>query len=129
MVGTALSGEITSATAQGYLPLYRGSAAASLAPAMLNNAVADRDSQHCQPCADTTKESRNGLVAFTSADVMSENRPLYLERTHTSIGSEESGAQGYMRYLTQKDDKNKKMIDQVLDPEISVAGQGPRPQW
>jgi hypothetical protein len=121
MVGPALSGAITSATARGYLPLYRGSAVASLAPAMLNHANPDRDSQRC---LETMKDAGNILNSLTSAvDILSENRPPHLERPQLQAfqGCEDLGAQEYMRYLAQKDDKNKKILRDSLNSEMPTV--------
>ena len=113
MVGSALSGRVSSATAQGYLPQYRGSAAASLAPAMLNHASADHDIDHKQASSDITKEPATGIV--NSQFMLSENRPFVNERMHSvsSVGGDSMRAESYMRYLAQKDKRNVDMIAEL----------------
>jgi hypothetical protein len=126
LVGTALSGAITSTTAQGYLPLYRGSATASLAPSMLNHAIAECDSQIPY---EFLKD--NGLTSLTPIDALAENRPPHTGRSQAQIQitSDASGAQGYMRYVTQKDDMNKKNITQAPNAETSATGTSRRSEW
>ena len=107
MVGTALSGTVSSATAQGYLPQYRGSAAASLAPAMLNHATVDRDSEGLRAASEITKESIGGLSIVPTQIILPENRPLNTDRIQalSTLGGDTMRAENYMRYLAQKDRK------------------------
>jgi len=117
MVGTALSGTISSATAQGYLPQYRGSAAASLAPAMLNHVTVDRDPEGSQAAAEIIKEPIGGLSILPAQVILPENRPLNTDRIQalSSLGGDTMRAENYMRYLAQKDKK-------ALSAELPAAG-------
>lgn len=97
IVGTPVSGTVSSATAQGYLPQYRGSAAASLAPVEVGKAT-------------TTNAS--------STTFNYENRPLSQQRHSRVVDT--MTAENYLRYVTQKG------IDQedlkVLNPTTSRMG-------
>ncbi len=114
MVGTALSGTVSSATAQGYLPQYRGSAAASLAPAMTNVTASERDADQSPAKAQTSK---GNSISFTAVNSLPENRPL-LDCPQGAItqSTDNMGAEGYMRFLTEKDEKNKKIIEENTGP-------------
>ncbi|KAL3421455.1 hypothetical protein PVAG01_07900 [Phlyctema vagabunda] len=82
----ALSGSISNMTAHGYLPQYRGYAAASLAPSM-NHSPAEHG---------TPQASSNNASPLTSSGFMSENRPLHdsLRGTPGPMSAEE-----YMRLV------------------------------
>lgn len=119
MVGSALSGTISSATAQGYLPPYRGSAAASFNPAVMNshnpglgadNIVSKPDGKHfaVQPSAITT-------------GFHFENVPLNSERYPRAI-IPPNNAEAYMRYLALKDENNKQVVEQGWNANTSGAG-------
>lgn len=127
--GPVLSGSITPTIAQGFLPQYRGSAAASLTPTMMNNTVADRDLSYSQSGSESVNDMGKATVAFMHTDVLAENRPPQMSRRSYQVtgGSEDSGAQEYMRHIAQKDDKNKKMIDQSA--EQSPAPLSQRSGW
>lgn len=81
--GTPLSGTISSATAQGYLPQYRGSAAASLAP---NEYVSHKSAS----------------AKVTSSQ--SENRPINQDRyeRNGTPAPEPMSATEYLRYVSTK---------------------------
>lgn len=101
MTGTALLGVVTSATAQGNLPQYRGTAAASLAPAMLNGPSTEREVDYPTLKTDTTKEAIVTVSPMVVSSFMSENRPL------RAYGSTEAlGAEGNMLYLTREHQEN-----------------------
>jgi hypothetical protein len=134
MAAPAVSGAISSATAKGYLPQYRGSAIASLAPAMLTimttlertdeNGVAKVD--HIKISADGNFEvSTDGVVPLVAANFLPENRPLDRDRPHRPIRAsiETLGAEGYMHYLTQKAEDDKKILEEGWNS--NTIGTGP----
>ncbi|TAQ88604.1 hypothetical protein B7494_g3068 [Chlorociboria aeruginascens] len=115
MAATALSGEVSSATAQGYLPQYRGTAAASLAPAMISNAEHDLH----RVAADQGKGFSDNLASLGLAKVLSENHPLGQKAlTPRHFSPETMGAEAYMRFLALKTEDGKS--DQ-LERELSRA--------
>ncbi len=122
MVGSALSGTISSATAQGYLPQYRGSAAASLAPAMLNLPTVDRDGERL--IFKDAKDAVGSISPMVVSSYLPENLPLNRDRTRrpspTTVDG--FGAESYMRYLSQKDDMDKRTVDAGLAGTASAAG-------
>ena len=109
MTGLSISGKVSSATATGYLPHYRSSAAASLAPT-ISNAPTGRN-------ADSTTKSQLWKESTFSSSDEGENRPL---SGFTSL--ESLGAEGYMRYLTQKADDDKKIIEQGWNAGTTSTG-------
>jgi hypothetical protein len=133
MAAPALSGAVSSATAQGYLPQYRGSAAASLAPAMLNMSTSERKDETAgmkvdEPKMVTTengfKVSMEGVVPLIAANFLPENRPINRDRPRRPIlaSVETMGAEGYMRYLAQKADNDKKILEQGWNPNTTGTG-------
>jgi hypothetical protein len=102
MTSPALSGAISSATAQGYLPQYRGSAAASLAPAIVNFTTGERDGERTMAKADVTHDSATGVAPSHAANFLPENRPFSRNRLQrpTLPPAENMRAEEYMRYLT-----------------------------
>lgn len=133
MAAPALSGAISSATAQGYLPQYRGSAAASLAPAMLNPmASAEREDEFGITKIDQIKisasgefsVSTDGVAPLIAANFLPENRPINRDRPRRPIRAsvETLGAEGYMRYLTQKAEDNKKILGEGWNPNTTGTG-------
>ncbi len=122
MVGSALSGTISSATAQGYLPQYRGSAAASLAPAMLNLPGVDRDGEHLT--SKENKDTSSGISPMVVTSYLPENLPLNRDRTQrpSPTAVEGFGAERYMRYHSRKDDMDKKTTDPGLTGTVPAAG-------
>jgi hypothetical protein len=119
MTSQALSGAISSATAQGYLPQYRGSAAASLAPAMVNFATGERDNERSM-----TKMNDSGVAPNLSANLLAESRPMNVNRPQRPMlpCAETMGAEDYMRYLTQKDVAENKPVEKKWNPENSGTG-------
>jgi hypothetical protein len=120
MTGFPISGTISSATAAGYLPQYRGSAVASLAPTM-SNVVAQRDLEGILAKPHILRENS------TSSTFSSENRPL----TH-SVGGENPniGAEGYLRSLSRKaDDDRKKTVEQGWNSNTNGLGTGMTSDW
>lgn len=96
---------VSSATAWGYLPQYRGSAAASLAPAMLSISTSERDGERPSPRFQQPKRhSDDGLPVIVPGH-LSENRPLERDQPPRPLVPTGDGldAEGYMRYLAQKD--------------------------
>lgn len=104
---------VSSATAQGYLPQYRGSAAASLAPAMLSMPSSERDAEHRSPKPEHQSRSVDGIVPAAEPSLLGENRPLNRDQSPRPIppNSDTLDAEGYMRYLSQKADENKRITD------------------
>jgi hypothetical protein len=123
MTSPALSGAISSATAQGYLPQYRGSAAASLAPAIVNFLTSDRDGAHSMAMAETTNTAVGATLGH-EASSLPENRPLSGTRLQrpTPPPAETMGAEEYMRCLTQKDNIDKKLLEKQWNTEESGTG-------
>ena len=132
MVAPALSGAVSSATAQGYLPQYRGSAAASLAPAMITMNTLERENENTGMKAgqlkisadNSSKISMEGVAPLIAANFSPENRPINRDRPHRPIlaSVESMGAEGYMRYLTQKAENDKKILEQGWNPNTTGTG-------
>ncbi len=107
VVGSALSGTVSAATAQGYLPQYRGSAAASLAP------------------ADNGNTSASNGASSTVANFQSENRPINQDKhQRNSRLIEPMGAEGYLRYVSAKDisQEDRKILEQGWNPNTTATG-------
>lgn len=106
--------------AQGYLPQYRGSAAASLAPAVINTSAVDRERD-----IKTAKESINGVMPLKAANFTPENRPINRDRSPRAIllSPESLGAEGYMRYITARAGDDKKIVESGWNS--NTAGTGP----
>jgi hypothetical protein len=120
MSGPVLSGAVSSATATGYLPQYRGSAAASLAPTIMNASGAERELDRPTSKSGFSKEfTELGPVNFQS-----ENRPLSRSEHSTRPSPERLGAERYMRYVSQKDE-GKKATEQAWKPSTTGTGTGP----
>lgn len=106
----ALSGMVSSTTAQGYLPIYRGSAAASLSPTM----------------GDHKANGTMGVPHHVAASFLPENRPLNPDDRpgllHKRTSSENMGAEAYMRYLTNKADNDQRIIDSGWNTNTSATG-------
>lgn len=131
-MGTTLSGTVSSATAQGYLPQYRGSAAASLAPAVLNIPSAERDSEHSTTKVDTAKDSVFGLTSLTAVNFLPENHPLTQDRTQRPIAASADAldAEGYLRMLGRMgDDNNKEDVEQGWSGKTSGSGPVMSSEW
>jgi hypothetical protein len=131
IVGLALSGTISSATAQGYLPQYRGSAAASLAPAMVNLPAGDRDDERSLAKPELTHDSAVSFAPANAANFLPENRPLTRNRLHrpTPPPAESRGAEGYMRYLSQKNEIDKKGPEKKWNTDEPGTGPVSGPDW
>jgi len=124
MAAPALSGAISPATAQGYLPQYRGSAAASLAPTVLNIPFLEREGEHFITKNDQTGSSTSGIAPLIAANFLPENRPLNRDRGPRPIrpSPETMGAEGYMRYVSQKATEDKKIIEQGWNAGTTATG-------
>ncbi|PBP20752.1 hypothetical protein BUE80_DR008283 [Diplocarpon rosae] len=112
IVGTPLSGTISSATAQGYLPQYGGSAAASLAP------------------AESGKISTSGVTSSMVGKFQSENRPFNQQRNNRAPDT--MNAEGYLRYITNKGitQDDLKILEQGWNPYTTRTGPtGPGEEW
>ena len=133
MAAPAVSGSISSATAQGYLPSHRGSAAASLAPTIFNTlTMLERKDEsgtltidHIKINADGKFEvSTEGVAPLIAANFLPENRPLDRDRprrpVHASV--ETLGAEGYLRYLTQKAEGDKKIAEEGWNSNTTGTG-------
>jgi hypothetical protein len=131
MVGPALSGTISSATAQGYLPQYRGSAAASLAPAMANLPAGERDTERSMAKPELTYDSAVGAAPLNAAKFLPENHPLTINRLQwpTPPPTDSMGAEEYMRYLSQKDEMDKKGPAKKWNAEESGTGPISGSEW
>ncbi|PMD35247.1 hypothetical protein L207DRAFT_109635 [Hyaloscypha variabilis F] len=130
MASPALSGAVSSATAQGYLPQYRGSAAASLAPAMVNYSTSERDSERSMAKSELTYDNAIGGASILAANFLPENRPLNVNRLQrpTPPPVETMGAEEYMRYLTERDEADKKLFEKhYKNTDGSQSGTGPVP--
>jgi hypothetical protein len=133
MSAPAVSGTVSSATAQGYLPSLRGSAAASLAPAMLNTLTTmEREDQtglmkidHIKISADGNFEvSTEGVAPLIAKNFSPENRPLDRDRPHRPVRAsvETLGAEGYLRYLTEKAEADKKIVEDGWNSNTTGTG-------
>ncbi|KAF8862169.1 hypothetical protein BDZ45DRAFT_799288 [Acephala macrosclerotiorum] len=125
MVGSALSGTISSATAQGYLPPYRGSAAASFTPTVMN-------SQNPGLGADNMGAKHGGKLFTGPAPAMaflSENVPFNSERYPRSIIPPQN-AEAYMRYLAlKKNEDNKQVGEQGWNANTTGTGSVNGSNW
>jgi hypothetical protein len=119
MTGFAVSGTVSSATAAGFLPQYRGSAAASLAPT-ISNVVAQRDIEGAFTKPRTLRENS------ATSTLIGENRPL-----HPTAGPEDTsnGAASYLRSIVRKTDDDKMMIEQGWDKSAIGLGPGMTSDW
>lgn len=108
MSGPVLSGAISSATATGYLPQYRGSAAASLAPTMMNASGAEREFEQPASNPGLPKEFMDSSAQLSPANFLPENRPLGISERSTRPSPERLNAEGYMRYISQRAEDDKK---------------------
>ena len=108
------SGMLSSATAQGYLPQYRGSATASLAPAMPTPPTTKCDSERSTLKVENLRLSMEDVAPLVAANFLPENRPLTRDRSSRPMraSAESMDAEGYMRYLSQKADEDKRIIEQ-----------------
>ncbi|EPE25631.1 hypothetical protein GLAREA_01543 [Glarea lozoyensis ATCC 20868] len=119
MTGFAVSGTISSATAAGYLPQYRGSAVASLAPT-ISNVVAQRDVEGLQNKPQILREHS------TSSSFSTENRPFNQSVAHDNLNH---SAEGYLRSLARKADDDKKTAEQGWNANSSGLGTGMASNW
>lgn len=124
MAAPALSGEVSSATAQGYLLQYRGSAAASLAPAMLNIPGFERDDESSDAKEDPQHNPTNSIAPLIAANFLPENRPLNRDRPPRPIrpSPQTMGAEGYMRYISQKAEDDKVILEQGWNSKTTGTG-------
>ncbi|KAE8453154.1 hypothetical protein EG329_011221 [Mollisiaceae sp. DMI_Dod_QoI] len=127
MVGSALSGTISSATAQGYLPPYRGSAAASLTPTAMNLQHPTLDVENIGSKHDAAKPFSSPTPAIATS-FLSENRPFNSERFPRATVPP-NDAEAYMRYLALKDENNKQIFEQGWNPETTGTGSVSGSNW
>jgi hypothetical protein len=115
---------VSSATAQGYLPQYRGSAAASLVPAMLSNYSPGRDGEYASLKLEQPGHSGDGTVTVPGSDFLTENRPLHWDPSPHAIrpASDTPRAEQYMRYLAQKADQDKRAIEHGWNAATTATG-------
>lgn len=114
MTGSAVSGKVSSATATGYLPLYRGTAVASLAPT-ISNSSSERDTDP------TVKPQLSRDSTFSSIGDNAPSRSESLEDL--------TSAEGYMRYLAQKGTDSKKLAEQEWNPTTNATGPAMDSDW
>ena len=108
----ALSGMVSSTTAHGYLPVYRGSAAASLTPTMADHKI-------------NSTNTSNGIPHHVAASPLPENRPLNVDGRSGVLeqaSSESMGAEAYMRYLSNKANNEQKIIDPGWNANTNATG-------
>lgn len=120
MSSPALIRGVTSATAQGFLPAYRGSAAASLSPTILNVAGVDRGLETSDSKIESPKVANGSSFG---AKVLSENRPLSRAIPIIRPPPENMDAEGYMRYLSQKAADDQQSKEQGRS--ANITGNGP----
>jgi hypothetical protein len=115
MAAPALSGAVSSATAQGYLPQYRGAAAASLAPAALNMATTAN--------AKTSQPNSPGFAPQVSANFLPENRSLNRNQSPllTRPPPKNMTAEEYARYVVEKDE-DQKIIEAGWNAKTTATG-------
>jgi hypothetical protein len=120
MTAPALSGTVSAATAQGYLPQYPGAAAASLAPSAFSVTAPDRDTDR----STLKPEQLLGIVPLIAANFLPENRPLNRDQSPRPIrpSPDTIGAEGYMRYISKKDDQDKKILEQGWNANTTATG-------
>jgi hypothetical protein len=107
MTSQVVSGTVSAATATGFLPQYRGSAAASLAPAISNMLSNGPESdEYPVSKADNLKDSMNVPALLPGHRQLSRAQPTI------NPSPNKLGAEGYMRFLAQKADDDKKIIEQ-----------------
>jgi len=114
MAAPALSGMVSPATAQGYLPQYHGAAAASLAPAALNVTATEQNTERHSMKMDMS----SGIAPLIAANFLPENRPLNRDRPESGT----TGAEGYMRYISQKANEDQKIIKQGWNANTTATG-------
>lgn len=122
---------VSSATAQGCLPQYRGSAAASLVPAMLSHYSPGRDGEYGSLKVEQPGHSGDGTTAVPGSDFLTENRPLHWDQSPHTIRSSSNtpGAEEYMRYLAQKADQDKRAIKHGWNAFTTTTGTITGPNW
>lgn len=105
MASQASLGEVTTATAQGHLPQFRGTG--SVSPAMLSVAGFDRDQVHATGKIQSPSVVNGSTFPFKSSKPLSENnRPL--SRAIPIVRPPDSlDAEGYMRLVQKKQEPSK----------------------
>lgn len=104
MSSPALSGGVTIATAQGHLPAYHGTAAASLSPALLNVPGLTREMDNPLSKLQTPAIVNGSTIPIKASKPLSENsRPL--SRAIPIVRPPDSlDAESYMRMIHNKQD-------------------------
>jgi hypothetical protein len=122
---------VFSATAQGYLPQYHGSAAASLAPAMFSIPTPERGGVPLNPKTELSIPTVDCAIPLNAANCLAENQPLNRNGSPRLIQplSDAPGCEGYMPYLSQKADEDKRIIDQVWNSSTNAAGPVMSSDW
>lgn len=118
MVGSALSGTISSATAQGYLPPYRGSAAASLNPAAMNLQHRGSDGEGVGLKANKQFSGHSSTMA---SSYLPENRPFNAGRFLRAVPPTTS-AEGYMGFTATKEEEDKTVTEAGWNPNTTSRG-------
>ncbi|RDW72123.1 hypothetical protein BP5796_08157 [Coleophoma crateriformis] len=115
----ALSGTVSATTAEGFLPQYRGSAAASLAPTM-----------NTSPNGRTElREVEKDVTTHVTSKTKSENLPLDNIHPFRPAPPEAMGAEDYMRYVTAKDDGDKKNKEGAYGAKMPALGPIMGSEW
>jgi hypothetical protein len=122
---------VFSATAQGYLPQYYGSAAASLAPALFSIPTPARGGVHPSPKTEQSIPTVDGTIPINAANFLAENQPLNRNGCLRPIQtvSDALDGEGYMRYLSQKADEDKRIIDQGWNASTTATGPVMSSDW
>lgn len=116
---------VSSATAQGYLPQYRGSAAASLAPAMFRIPTPERDHEHLSSKTELPNPSADIIIPASASRVLPENWPLHRSQSPRLIrpATNTLGAEEYMRcIISQKADEDKRIIERGWNARTTATG-------
>lgn len=124
LAAPALSGTVSSTTAQGYLPQYRGTAAASLAPAMLNLPTSDIEAERLTSKGKSSGHPNKSFAPLIASNFLPENRPLNRDRVPRAIHPllESMNAETYMRSISRKVDDDLKVKDHGWEGEASGIG-------
>lgn len=121
MSAPALSNGVTSATAQGYLPQYRGSAAASLSPAFLNVASSEREAIGSSAKNEQSRDINASVGRTSTATLLSENRPFNHDPPTLHPVPSSMDAEAYMRFVQKRAEEELPL----LGWNHSTTGTGP----
>ncbi len=133
MAAPAAPGAISSATAKGYLPSLRGTATASLVPAILNPLTTmEREYENGVVKTDIIKISADGnlevstegMAPLIAANFLPEDRPINRDRPRRPVRAsvDSLGAEGYLRYITQKAEDDKRIVEEGWNSKTTGTG-------